>query len=121
MSDLYRRRAWQVIMTGDIGALGPGAAAHLAEVLDRMPEVPFLVIDTAGGGIHVARDYPSHVSAVIDTHLRAMFDENPALLSLRLGPSPVRLEKRITRQSFNVPSEPMTPLDEDAESGEQDV
>jgi hypothetical protein len=53
-------RTWQLVMSGHgLGHITAQAQADMARLLDLMPSITHLTIETRADTIHVARDWPS--------------------------------------------------------------
>lgn len=81
--DAPLRRPWQVAARW-MGqpAVSPGLAAELGRILDLLPGVGHLEVQTTHGRIMVTRDFPSDIVPEVDGILARAFRDNPEVTGI---------------------------------------
>ena len=78
-------RPWQVMLTGHDGLdrISPELTADLGRILDLLPSVGHLRIQTADGSCIVTRDFPGYSRNEVDDILARAFQDNPGITSIQ--------------------------------------
>ena len=79
-----RKRQWQIMLTGNATDPVSGETREaLARILDLMPGVGHLTLQTAGGGVlNVTRDYSGDHLAEVDRRIAAIFSADPQITTI---------------------------------------
>ncbi len=81
---LELRRPWQLLLVGhDLAAADADLVAGLTRILELMPSVPALTVETARGTLVATRDFPSGSLAKVDAILAGLFRRNPELAGIQ--------------------------------------
>lgn len=79
-----KRPPWQVMVTGNAEtSISPDTVAALGRILDLMPGIGHLMLQTAGGGVlNVTRDFHSGYLDEVDRKIAAIFAADPQITSI---------------------------------------
>ena len=79
-----KRPPWQIMMTGNAADPISGATKEaLAQILDLMPGVGHLTLQTAGGGVlNVTRDFHGNHLAEVDRKIATIFAADPQITGI---------------------------------------
>ena len=80
----HKRPPWQVMVTGNADTgISADTVAALARILDLMPGVGHLTLQTAGGGgLNVTRDFRSAYLDEVDRKIAAIFAADPQITGI---------------------------------------
>jgi hypothetical protein len=79
-----RKRPWQIMMTGNAAdPVSIETREALARILDLMPGIGHLTLQTADGGVlNVTRDYSGNHLAEVDSRIAAIFSADPQITAI---------------------------------------
>lgn len=79
-----RKRPWQIMLTGNAADPVSGETREaLGRILDLMPGVGHLTLQTADGGVlNVTRDYSGDHLAEVDRRIAAIFSADPQITGI---------------------------------------
>ena len=91
LTGMTPRRPWQLLLTGDgIAVADAELVTGLARILELLPSVPGLTVETTQGTLVATRDFPSGSVGEVDTILAGLFRGKPDLTGIRFSGNEAR-------------------------------
>lgn len=97
LRELRSRRPWQLLLIGEEAAqLTPEDVEALTRVLDLLPHVAELDVQTTVGPVRISRDFSGDYVRQVDQLLAGIFERNAAVTGITFPAKPDRLPHTAT-------------------------